>query len=110
MYSTSLSSSRLLAPSIACPRICNSLYAKGPVVSDVGAGSLCVDARAFGGLVLEFGNGGDDRHRLRLWVLRRGEIEISLGKDFHRIGSERQHREVFRIMELIVGSEREQSE
>ena len=82
----------------------------GPVVNDVDAGPLGVHARAFGGLVLEFGIGGDDRHRLRLRVLRCGQVKIALGKDFHRIGAERQHREVFRIMELVVGREREQSE
>jgi len=67
-------------------------------------------ARAFCRLVLEFGVGGDDRDRLRPRVLRRRQIEPTLGEGFHRFGAEGQHREVFRIMELVVGCQREQAE
>ena len=82
----------------------------GPVVDDVDPSRLGVLARAFRRLVLEFGVGGDDRDRLRLRVLRRRQIEPALGEGLHRLGAEGQHREVFRIMELVVGRQREQAE
>jgi hypothetical protein len=67
-------------------------------------------SRAFGRLVLEFGIGGDDRDRLRLGVLRRRQVEPTLGESLHRFGAEGQHREVFRIMELVVGRQCEEAE
>ena len=82
----------------------------GAVVDDIDAGPLRVLARALGGLMLELGVGGDDGDRLRLRLLRRCQIEIALGEGLHRLGAERQHREVFRIVELVVRPERKQSE
>ena len=81
---------------------------EGLVVADLEAVFLRVLPRALAGVAREFGVLGGERQRLRLRILFRRDLEEPFGERFSRRLAGRQHREVFRVMELAVDIERKQ--
>ena len=82
----------------------------GLVVDDIEAELLRVVTRALAGIAREFGVLGRQRDGLRLRILRRRDLEKALGERQLRCRPGRQHREVVRIVELAVHTEREQAD
>ena len=82
----------------------------GLVVDDIEAVFLGVVAGAVGGVARELGVLGRNRHGLRLRILRRRDLEEALGERLFRRRTGRQHREIFRVVKLAVGIEREQAD
>src|SRR5215469_4812127 len=80
------------------------------VVDDLEAGRFDVRARAFRGVDREFGIGCRDRDRLRLRVLRNGGFKETLARRYLRGRPQRDHGEVFRIVELGIDSQPEQAD
>ena len=82
----------------------------GLVVDALEAVLFHVGPGAVGGVVREVGVLGRDRDGLRLRILRGRDLEEALGEGFLRRRAGRQHREIFRIVKLAVGVEREQAD
>ena len=82
----------------------------GLVVNDLVAALLGVGAGAFAGVLREFGVRVAQRHRLRLRLLRGRDLEEAFGERALGVLPGRQHREVFRVIELGVHVERKQAD
>ena len=84
----------------------------GLVIDDLQTGFLGVLPRAVAAVARRLAVAGRDRDRLQpeLVLVRLDEIEKAPGDRAPRIGSDRQHREVVRIVELLVDIEREQAD
>ena len=81
------------------------------VVDDLEAVLLGVGAGALGGIARELGVLGGDCEGLRLWILRRRDLEESFGDGRLRIrAAGRDAGEVSRVFELGVGIERKQAD
>ena len=80
------------------------------VVDDLQPGLFQVDAGAVGGIAGGFAVIDREGNRLKpeLVLLGFDDVEEALGDRRARIGSHRQHREVFRVLKLLVYVEREQ--
>ena len=59
-----------------------------------------------GGALGELGVGGEDRDGLRLRLLRRGEIEEADREGVDALRPDRDHREVFVVVEFVVDADR----
>ena len=75
------------------------------VVDDLEAVLLDFLAGAVRGALGELGVGGEDRDGLWLGCLRRGEIEEADREGVDALRTNRDHREVFRVAELIVDAD-----
>ena len=81
-----------------------------PVIDDLHIELLCVLARAVAGVVGELGILDHQRDRRWLWILLLGDLEDAFGEGRLGLRTRWQHREVFRIFELVVHIECKQAD
>ena len=72
--------------------------------------ALAFSCGAFAGVASEFGVSHRDRDGLRLRLLHLGHLEEAAGEGRLRCRTVRDHREVFRIIELLVDAGAEQTD
>ncbi len=70
---------------------------------------MSVLAGAFGGIARELGVLGHNRDSLRLRILRGRNLEEAFGERLFWRRARRQHREIFRVVKIMVGIECEQA-
>jgi hypothetical protein len=80
------------------------------VVEDLEAGILGVFARAFAGILSEFGVRVGQRDRLRLGILRFGHLEEAARESWLRGRPVGDHGEVLVVLELVVDAGAEQAD
>ena len=76
------------------------------VVDDLEAVLLDLLAGALRRALGELGVGGEDRDGLRLRILRRRHVEEADRERVDALGADRDHREVFVVVELVVDADR----